>query len=52
MVFVGYCEEFVCLDFVLFFSILAAKLWVCELGVNSLKKVDFFPHAYHLNYIS
>ena len=44
IVFVGQCEVFVCLDFVQFFSPLTAKLWVRELGVNSLKKnVNFFP---------
>ena len=43
IIFVGPCEVFVCLDFVLtFFSPLAAKLISPRMGRQSLKDVYFF----------
>ena len=49
IVFVGQCEVFVCLDFVLnfFFSPLAAKLVGLRMGCQFFKNVDFSDTYLH-----
>ena len=50
IVFVGQCEVFVCLDFVLTFFPLDAKLIGLRMGCQFFKNVDF-SITYHLNFL-